>query len=369
MHDGLEVTPDNPLGLMKFTCRPSGSGDSCEYEVATIPPVSTPGWRAAPDGATINFSLYPSRVCEAPIRCLGYGDFSYFQTFVNVPRSTEVTEFTILFEGMDDGSRVTLFNSQYPQGLVVPGSYVYGGETGRTANLAPYVHVGEINRVVITQVDDCCKHNTLRSAVVRLNGQEIPTGCMGPADCDDGNACTEDVCNPGGSCSNPLVSCDDGDACTLDACEPVRGCYSVEQCPDCSAAASTAAVLWSPDHELVPVGVMGVNDPQGQVVEIRMDAINQDEPSLGYGDGNTCADASGVGESVALVRAERSGTSQTPGNGRIYHLSFTATDPDGYSCAGVVTTCVPHDQGGQPTCIDEGPLYDSLVCLPESWAP
>ncbi|WP_147333025.1 hypothetical protein [Archangium gephyra] len=294
-----------------------------------------------------------------------YGDFSYFQTFVNVPAGTEVTEFTIWFEGMDDGSRVTIFNSQYPLGLVVPGSYVYiHGPEQQTANLAPYVQVGEVNRVVITQVDDCCSGNTLHRAEVRLNGAGIPPGCVGPADCSDGNVCTEDVCNPGGSCANPPVSCDDGDACTLDACDPVGGCYSVEQCPDCSAAVSTVDMIWSPNHELVPVGVTGVTDPQGQTVGIRMDAIHQDEPLLGYGDGNTCADASGVGESVAMVRAERSGTPLTPGNGRVYHLSFTATDPDGYSCTGVVTTCVPHDQGGRPMCIDEGSLYDSLVCSP-----
>ncbi|MFY0568683.1 hypothetical protein ACN28E_33355 [Archangium lansingense] len=100
------------------------------------------------------------------------------------------------------------------------------------------------------------------------------------------------------------------------------------------------------------------------MTEIRMDAIKQDEPLDGYGDGSTCADARGVGESVAQVRAERSGTPKTPGNGRVYHISFTATDPDGYSCSGVVTTCVPHDQGGQAMCVDEGPLYDSLVCSP-----
>ena len=37
MHDGLEVTPSNPNGLVAFTCAPPQHGDPCEYDVATIP--------------------------------------------------------------------------------------------------------------------------------------------------------------------------------------------------------------------------------------------------------------------------------------------------------------------------------------------
>jgi hypothetical protein len=138
----------------------------------------------------------------------------------------------------------------------------------------------------------------------------------------------------------------------------------VNQCPDCTAAAPTAAALWPPNHKLAPVEVTGITDPQGQSTTIRIDDIAQDEPTEGLGDGNTCADAEGVGSSTAWVRAERSGTKKTPGNGRVYSISFTATDPDGYACTGAVTTCVPHDQGGRSVCVDDGPRYDSLVCAP-----
>lgn len=176
MHDGLEVTPENPLGLLQFTCVPEQHGDPCEYDVATIPPAAESGWGPAPDPDIINFSLYPSRVCQAPINCSAYGDFTYFQTFVDIPGNVIVTTFTVTFSGMDDGSRVTVINSSYPTGLVVPGSYVFFGGTG-TTNLAPYVVSGEVNRVVITQVDDCCIENNLRSAVVVLNGQTVTTEC------------------------------------------------------------------------------------------------------------------------------------------------------------------------------------------------
>lgn len=172
MHDGLEVTSDNPLGLLAFDCSPSRHGDECEYSVSTIPPKDDSGWGAAPDGDIINFSLDRSRVCEAPDTCYAYGDFTYFQTFVDIPANTEVTEFTISFSGMDDGSRVSIFNSNHEDGLVIPGSYVYLGGTG-TTNLKDYVVAGEVNRVVITQVDDCCSQNNLREASVVLNGEDI----------------------------------------------------------------------------------------------------------------------------------------------------------------------------------------------------
>ena len=90
------------------------------------------------------------------------------------PVNIVITTFTIAFNGMDDGSRVTIFNSLYPAGLVVPGSYVYLGGSG-TTNLKDYVVSGENNRVVVTQVDDCCSENNLRSAVVVLNGEPVVT--------------------------------------------------------------------------------------------------------------------------------------------------------------------------------------------------
>ena len=171
-HDGLEVTVANPLGLVAFSCAPATHGDPCEYDVATVPATFDAGWGPAPDPDIINFSVFPSRVCSAPISCMVYGDFTYFQTLVDVPSNVVVTQFTIDFSGMDDGSRVSIYNSLHPGGLVVPGSYVFLGGSG-TTNLSPYVVSGEINRVVVTQVDDCCIENNLRSAVVVLNGEIV----------------------------------------------------------------------------------------------------------------------------------------------------------------------------------------------------
>jgi len=45
-----------------------------------------------------------------------------------------------------------------------------------------------------------------------------------PVDCDDGDPCTVDSCDPQtGACLHSPVSCDDGDACTTDSCDPQTG--------------------------------------------------------------------------------------------------------------------------------------------------
>jgi hypothetical protein len=124
--------------------------------------------------------------------------------------------------------------------------------------------------------------------------------------------------------------------------------------PICSAASPSASTLWPPNHMLVSVSVTGIFDPDGDAVTTTITGVTQDEPLKGLGSGQTCPDAFGVGTPAAQLRAERDGTA----DGRVYHLSFTATDSAGKSCTGVVSVCVPHDQSGRP-CVDEGPLFNS----------
>lgn len=95
-----------------------------------------------------------------------------------------------------------------------------------------------------------------------------------------------------------------------------------------------------------------------------MTGIRQDERTHSEGDGNTAIDGSGVGTSTAQVRAERDGPPRAPGDGRVYHIAFPATDAKGASCTGVVKVGVPHDQGKGRTIVDGGPLYDSTVATP-----
>jgi hypothetical protein len=124
---------------------------------------------------------------------------------------------------------------------------------------------------------------------------------------------------------------------------------------DCGAAGPTVATLWPPDHRLVEVGIQGQIDPGGAPVTVAVTGVRQDEPLNDRGDGSTVPDAVLAG-AAAKLRAERSGL----GDGRVYHLDFTATSA-GRSCQGSVQVCVPHDQGRGAACVDQGPLHDSTV--------
>ncbi|MCU0503409.1 MAG: hypothetical protein MUC51_16935 [Anaerolineae bacterium] len=132
--------------------------------------------------------------------------------------------------------------------------------------------------------------------------------------------------------------------------------------PDCGNAAPSVSMLWPPNHKWVPVSVGGVTDPDGDAVTILFTSIRQDEPVDTYGDGRYTPDGMGVGEGTVQLRAERAGTAKVPGNGRVYTLTFTATDPYGLTCDGTVQVGVPHNVGRPP--IDDGPNYDSTALTP-----
>lgn len=98
------------------------------------------------------------------------------------------------------------------------------------------------------------------------------------------------------------------------------GAYELQECTGAHASAPT---LWPPNHEFVYESVLGVND-------VRITGIDQDEPvdKAGF-----CRDANGIGSSLAQVRVERDDS----GDGRVYHLQFTAIDTvTSTSCNGEV---------------------------------
>jgi hypothetical protein len=131
--------------------------------------------------------------------------------------------------------------------------------------------------------------------------------------------------------------------------------------PVCSATPSPAVLGWPPNHKLVPITLNGITDPDGNPFTVRVTLIAQDEPTNTQGDGNTPSDAAGIGTATAQVRAERSGNKQVPGNGRVYHIFYTATDSIGASCTGKVLVGVPHDQGGRSIPVDDGPKFNSVT--------
>ncbi|MGB3713069.1 MAG: myxococcus cysteine-rich repeat containing protein, partial [Candidatus Promineifilaceae bacterium] len=125
--------------------------------------------------------------------------------------------------------------------------------------------------------------------------------------------------------------------------------------PDCSAAIPSMYTLWPPNYKFAPIDVLGVTDPDGDPVTITIDSIFQDE--LVGRVGRHSPDGRGVGKPTAEVRAERDGK----GNGRVYHIYFTADFGRGGTCSSEVLVGVPHDQGIKGDPVDDGPLHDSTI--------
>ena len=129
--------------------------------------------------------------------------------------------------------------------------------------------------------------------------------------------------------------------------------------PVCSATPSVSAI-WPANNRLVPISLNGISDPEGNTFTVTVTSIAQDEPTNAAGSGNTPSDATGIGTSVAQVRAERAGGA----DGRFYHISFTATDSAGASCTGTVKVVVPHDQGKNSVPVDGGKKFNSVTGAP-----
>ncbi len=105
------------------------------------------------------------------------------------------------------------------------------------------------------------------------------------------------------------------------------------------------------------VTLSGATDPDGDAVKITVTGVTQDEAINGLGDGDTSPDAAVVAGRTDQVqlRAERSGA----GDGRIYRISFTASDGK-LSCTGTVDVGVPHDQSGAPPIDTTGVVVNSF---------
>lgn len=152
-------------------------GEPGEYAAApAIPAVNAGTWVNCGPGVTRcpNASIIGMAVASILPGCWTGLNFTFFQSLVSIPTGTSITQFSVNMSGADDGARISVVNSAYPGGVTPPGGYIYQGTPQSTANLSSYVVAGEVNRVIITQVDDCATGNNLNSAQISLNGTVVP---------------------------------------------------------------------------------------------------------------------------------------------------------------------------------------------------
>jgi len=127
--------------------------------------------------------------------------------------------------------------------------------------------------------------------------------------------------------------------------------------PDVSGAYPSIEFIWPPNGKFVEVSIEGVTDPDGDDVTITIMNITSDE-FVGWD-----PDAFGVGCDTAWLRAERDGF----GNGRVYEITFLASDGRGGETIGSVFVYVPHNKKkcSYVMPIDDGQKYDAT----KGWRP
>jgi hypothetical protein len=101
------------------------------------------------------------------------------------------------------------------------------------------------------------------------------------------------------------------------------------------------SILWSPNHQSVEVKVnANASDLVDPSPKITLVSVKSNEPDNGVGDGNTTGDIVIINDFTFNLNAERSGT----GSGRIYTITYRATDAAGNTATASATVTVPHNQ-------------------------
>jgi len=153
--------------------------------------------------------------------------------------------------------------------------------------------------------------------------------------------------------------------------------------PDVAAAIPSRSELWPPHMGLLPLGINGVVDRDGDPVTIRVLGVTSDEP-VDLADppepgtqwppqlpdppdpgavASACPDAGIAGDGSVSLRAER----LTSGNGRVYAVTYEASDGRGGNTVGTVKVGVPLRPGVPVT--DDGQRFDAtLACAMASEA-
>jgi hypothetical protein len=118
----------------------------------------------------------------------------------------------------------------------------------------------------------------------------------------------------------------------------------VDNVPPIVTLTATPNVLWPPNHKMIKIEVQKtVTDNLDPAPKVELVGVTTTEPFDAQGSGNTDGDIEVRTDGSIHVRAERSGSS----NGRIYTITYKATDASGNIGYGSVDVRVPKSQSGK----------------------
>lgn len=126
--------------------------------------------------------------------------------------------------------------------------------------------------------------------------------------------------------------------------------------PDVTKAVPSTNILCKRDHMMESVGINGVVDPEGEPVTVQITKVEQNEPVAGLSKYDKPVDAMGIGSERVWLRDECGQSKDS--TGRVYVVSFVATDPEGACSKGKVKVYVPKESETD-IAINTEKMYDS----------
>ena len=179
-----------------------------------------------------------------------------------------------------------------------------------------------------------------------------PLTCTAAVACDAIATCvdpagggTSTICAPSGpyalGSTNVTVQCNGTTEVTVFACQTTV----IDTTPPSISVGVSPDELWPPNHRMINVGATVTAADTCGPTSVVLESVASDEPDngTGIGDGDTDNDIQhadiGTEDYGFKLRAERAGT----GDGRVYTITYVATDASGNQASGIALVTVPHD--------------------------
>ncbi|NVJ64821.1 MAG: HYR domain-containing protein [Flavobacteriaceae bacterium] len=163
-------------GAIQFNIGNGSLGNPIAYGEMQIPSTDDPNWESAPLDGNGDIRFVESSILST---CRAQLDFTYFETYIDIPEGATVDELTVTFAQVDDGARAYIFNSAYPNGAF-DGEITINNGVPVSKDYSQFAVAGERNRVVIVQFDSCPVGNNLIGANLNVNGTVVPVDNSAP---------------------------------------------------------------------------------------------------------------------------------------------------------------------------------------------
>lgn len=146
-------------------------GNPVAYELAKRPAKTDSKWEDAPTDTNgdVNFSERSSVPCFKAV------DFTYFRAYVDIPSNASIQHLTVTIGQVDDGARMFIYNSRHDEGVYHAESDAKLAGKNFTVDFSSSEFAkGEINTIMIVQMDDCAVGNVLKGGItIKADGTVI----------------------------------------------------------------------------------------------------------------------------------------------------------------------------------------------------